>query len=85
MVDAVELLPEVIAASKHFTSDSRLHVVAADARRYIRTSDQQYDVIVSDNFHPARCGSGSLYTVEHGAAWDWGRVLLQVRLQRIPH
>ncbi len=24
-----------------------------------------YDVIVSDNFHPARSGSGALYTVEH--------------------
>lgn len=42
-----------------------MHIIAADARRYVRTSDQQYDVIVSDNFHPARSGSGSLYTVEH--------------------
>jgi spermidine synthase len=25
-------------------------------------------VIISDNFHPARCGSGALYTVEHFAA-----------------
>ncbi|HWM69540.1 MAG TPA: fused MFS/spermidine synthase [Steroidobacteraceae bacterium] len=65
-VDAVELLPEVITASRYFTNgDDRLHIVAADARRYVRTSDQQYDVIVSDNFHPARSGSGSLYTVEH--------------------
>ncbi len=71
-VDAVELLPEVIAASAHFTpvfSDGgatrRLRVLAADARRYVRASAQEYDVIVSDNFHPARSGSGSLYTVEH--------------------
>ncbi len=71
-VDAVELLPEVIAASVLFThalSDGapnpRLHLVAADARRYVRASDRRYDVIVSDNFHPARSGSGSLYTVEH--------------------
>ena len=71
-VDAVELLPEVIAASTHFTrrsadgaATSRLHVVAADARRYVRASDRSYDVIVSDNFHPARSGSGALYTVEH--------------------
>jgi spermidine synthase len=40
-------------------------VVAADARRYVRASDGRYDVIVSDNFHPARSGSGALYTVEH--------------------
>lgn len=70
-VDAVELLPEVIAASSHFRdrgereSAPRLRVVAADARRYVRASDRTYDVIVSDNFHPARSGSASLYTVEH--------------------
>ena len=68
-VDAVELLPQVIAASTHFTrrfaANARLHVVAADARRYVRASDRRYDVIVSDNFHPARSGSGALYTVEH--------------------
>jgi len=74
-VDAVELLPEVIAASAQFTDvfldgapNPRLHLVAADARRYVRASNLRYDVIVSDNFHPARSGSGSLYTVEHFAA-----------------
>lgn len=73
-VDAVELLPEVIAASRHFTqafdgaASDRLHLIAADARRYVRTSEKHYDVIIADNFHPARSGSGSLYTVEHFAA-----------------
>ena len=42
----------------------------------------RYDVIVSDNFHPARSGSGSLYTVEHFEAvrrrLDAGRRLLPV-------
>ncbi len=70
-VDAAELLPEVIAASALFTRDMHagtappLRVVAADARRYVRTAGPSYDLIVSDNFHPARSGSGSLYTVEH--------------------
>ncbi len=71
-VDAVELLPEVIAASAYFVSEfanaadlSRLHLLSADARRFVRSSTQHYDVIVADNFHPARSGSGSLYTVEH--------------------
>jgi spermidine synthase len=88
-VDAVELLPEVIAASAYFSrgspdrvpkpsrdglgraapvlpqANARLHVMAVDARRYVRASDRRYDVIISDNFHPARSGSGSLYTVEH--------------------
>ncbi len=76
-VDVVELLPEVIEASRHFTSgfdrdavEARLRIVAADARRYVRTSTQRYDVVVADNFHPARSGSGSLYTVEHFRAID---------------
>jgi len=71
-VDVAELLPEVIAASAHFTQafgggapNPRLHVVAADARRFVRADGPAYDVIVADNFHPARSGSGSLYTVEH--------------------
>lgn len=71
-VDVVELLPDVIAASALFTRaladgapNPRLHMIAADARRYVRASAQPYDVIVSDNFHPARSGSGALYTVEH--------------------
>ena len=71
-VDAVELLPEVIEASPYFTrlmhegaTDSRVHLMAADARRFVRASTERYDVIVADNFHPARSGSGALYTVEH--------------------
>jgi spermidine synthase len=70
-VDAVELLPEVIGAATLFTRDypadvrARLHFIAADARRYIRTTARRYDVIVADNFHPARGGTGALYTVEH--------------------
>jgi spermidine synthase len=74
-VDAVELLPEVVTASEYFRAlhpaglhNPRLAVVTADARRFVRASDIRYDVIVSDNFHPARSGSGSLYTVEHFAA-----------------
>lgn len=72
-VDAVELLPEVIEASSSFANalpadpvrDMRLDVLAADARRYVRATSRRYDLIVADNFHPARSGSGALYTVEH--------------------
>lgn len=71
-VDAVELLPEVIVASQYFRRvfaggafNPRLHLIEADARRYALVTRQHYDVIVSDNFHPARSGSGALYTVEH--------------------
>jgi len=74
-VDVVELLPEVIAASTRFTAEARrddrgerFHVMVGDARRYVRTTARKYDLVVSDNFHPARSGSGALYTVEHFSA-----------------
>ena len=75
-VEAVELLPEVVQAAALFTpalapgaaqnsSANRLTVQVADARRFVRTTATDYDVVVSDNFHPARSGSASMYTVEH--------------------
>ncbi len=71
-VHAVELLPEVIEAAVHFRAADaaapRWQLHAADARRFVRTSTEQHDLIVADNFHPARSGSGALYTVEHFAA-----------------
>lgn len=72
-VDVVELLPEVVEASALFRQSiddgkSRLRVVVGDARRYVRSTPVRYDLIVADNFHPARSGSGALYTVEHFSA-----------------
>lgn len=69
-VTAVELLPEVIAASAEFIAPGEPgpRMLAADARRYVRASGERYDLVIADNFHPARSGSGSLYTVEHYAA-----------------
>lgn len=71
-VDAVELLPEVIHATAQFRpalgDGPQPHFLVADARRHVRTSRAAYDVIVSDNFHPARSGSGALYTREHFSA-----------------
>lgn len=73
-IDAVELLPEVITASALFaklqqaTVPTELRLVNADARRFVRASGEHYDVIIADNFHPARSGSAALYTREHFAA-----------------
>jgi spermidine synthase len=71
-VDVVELLPEVIEASSYFRRKfeesgprPRLHIINGDARRFVRAAHTRYDVIVADNYHPARNGSGSLYTLEH--------------------
>ena len=70
VVDAVELVPEVLQVLPLFVPapppSLRLHV--ADARRFVRAGTAAWDVIVADNFHPARSGSGALYTVEHFAA-----------------
>lgn len=71
-VDAVELLPEVVEASKLFMAEATAprpthppHIMVADARRFVQATTKRYDVIVADLFHPARSGAGTLYTVEH--------------------
>lgn len=71
----VELIPESLPLMPYFgvnpdsaqwTNPPRL--IAADARRYVMSADQKFDVIVGEIFHPARDGAGSLYTVEHFTA-----------------
>jgi len=70
--DGVELLPEVLALMPQFAPQNyapegsptiQLHI--ADARRFVKVSDSQYDVIIADLFHPAQDGAGALYTLEH--------------------
>jgi spermidine synthase len=71
--DGVELLPEVIAVMPNFfpnPADSPLRATnitihVADARRFIRETPSQYDVIIADLFHPAQDGAAFLYTREH--------------------
>ena len=70
--DGVELVPEVLTALPYFSqanadvfSHPGIHLTAADARRFVRASPAEYDVIVADLFQPARDGAGALYTVEH--------------------
>jgi spermidine synthase len=71
-VDAVELVPEVLEATPVFLERlfpneqiAGLTLLSADARRFVKASPQRYDLIIADNFHPARSGSAALYTVEH--------------------
>jgi spermidine synthase len=68
MAEGVELLPEVKAMMQYFepeNSGPNLRVQVADARRFVRTTTNRYDVIVADLFHPAQDGAGFLYTREH--------------------
>src|SRR5207247_1000308 len=71
----VELVPEILEMLPYFEPHNnaparhpQLTLHAADARRFVRVSKAQYDVIVADLFHPARDGAGALYTLEHFSA-----------------
>ncbi|MEM7409315.1 MAG: spermidine synthase [Myxococcota bacterium] len=73
--DAVELVPEALEMLPYFAPENRsedygerVRLFAADARRFARSSTDQYDVVIADLFHPGRDGSGFLYTREHFAA-----------------
>lgn len=68
----VELLPEVVEVMGAFREGNAalleskdVTVQVADARRFVTASEDRFDVIVADLFHPARDGTGSLYTLEH--------------------
>lgn len=72
IADGVELVPEVVALMRHFEPENEGplpkrggSLLAADARRFVRTTTNRYDVIVADLFHPAHDGAGFLYTREH--------------------
>ncbi|GMR13166.1 MAG: hypothetical protein BMS9Abin29_1368 [Gemmatimonadota bacterium] len=72
-VVAAELVPNVIRAARRYFSpwtnglftDPRVEIVADDARNYLLSSSENFDVIVGDLFTPWHAGTGSLYTVEH--------------------
>lgn len=68
----VELVPEVLEVMRHFEPENggpfpkpNIRVRAADARRFVRTTTNRFDVVVADVFHPAQDGAGFLYTREH--------------------
>jgi len=72
-VDAVELLPAVVAALPLFAAenrgisrDRRVHVHTGDARSFVRAAAPgSYDLVVGDLFFPWEAGAGQLYTREH--------------------
>ena len=46
-------------------TDPRTHIVFDDARHYILTTHEKYDIITSDPIHPWVKGSATLYTKEY--------------------
>jgi spermidine synthase len=64
------LIPQVV--TKYFSdenhgviNDPRVEIVYDDARHYVLTADEQFDVITSDPIHPWVKGSATLYTREY--------------------
>jgi spermidine synthase len=71
-VTCVELEPAVIEASRHFEdvnnrplADPRLRMVSNDGRNFIYTTDQKFDVIVSEPSNPWVTGVANLFTLEY--------------------
>jgi len=49
----------------HVIADSRVELVYDDARHYIATTGEQFDIITSDPIHPWVKGAASLYSKEY--------------------
>lgn len=72
-IDVIELNPLVVeAAGKHFREsngnaleDGRVNLIIADARNYLLTSDEKYDVIISEPSNLWVSGESGLFTKEH--------------------
>jgi spermidine synthase len=64
------LIPKVVARyfareNYNFLSDRRTRVVYDDARHYVLTTKEKFDVITSDPIHPWVKGSATLYSREY--------------------
>lgn len=71
-VTCVELEPAVIEASRHFEDvnnrpleDPRLRLVSNDGRNFIYTTNEKFDVIVSEPSNPWVTGVANLFTLEY--------------------
>lgn len=74
-VDVVELEPAILRVARdaapvneHVLYNPKVHVHLADAREYLRTTPNRYDVIFSEPSNPYRAGISSLYTAEYYSA-----------------
>ncbi len=64
------LIPKVVARyfaeeNHHLLTDPRVEVVYDDARHYMLTTHEKFDIITSDPIHPWVKGAASLYTQEY--------------------
>ncbi|MBW2734853.1 MAG: hypothetical protein JRH20_20910 [Deltaproteobacteria bacterium] len=63
--DLLHLAPYFSHANHRVFEHPRVHLFAADGRRFLLAHDEAYDVIVSDLFLPRNPGVGALYSLEH--------------------
>lgn len=70
-LDAVELIPAVVSASRLFRGenrdaldDPRLDLRVEDAKTFLRRATRRYDVIISEPSNPWMAGVGSLFSAE---------------------
>jgi spermidine synthase len=71
-IDCVEIEPAVLRAAPYLQSlnrgvlsDPRLHLIFDDARNFLLTSRQKYDLIISEPSNPWIAGVATLFTVEY--------------------
>jgi len=74
-IDCVEIEPDVIRASPYFEklnqgvlADPRMRVIFEDARNFLLTSREQYDLIISEPSNPWMAGVATLFTTEYYAS-----------------
>jgi spermidine synthase len=74
-IDCVEIEPDVIRAAPYLErlnrgvmADPRLHLVLDDARNFLLTSREEYDLIISEPSNPWIAGIATLFTDEFYAA-----------------
>jgi len=74
-IDCVEIEPAVIQASAYLEklnqgvlADPRVRVIFEDARNFLLTSREHYDLIISEPSNPWMAGVGTLFTTEYYAA-----------------
>jgi spermidine synthase len=57
--------PEFREQNYDLVNDPRVEIVYDDARHYIRTTKEKFDIITSDPIHPWVKGAATLYTAEY--------------------
>lgn len=71
-IDCVEISGAVAEAAREFEEENnhvldspQVNLIIDDARNYLLTSDEHYDVIIADIFFPMSSGSSSMFSKEY--------------------